>query len=654
MSSRRSTPDLALVVPFHNEERFLPKLIASLRAQSVQNVPIVFVDNGSSDRSVALIQGCQEVTTGKWTCIEEKTVGKVHAVKTATAFCAQELGVGNVGFLDADSYPDDPAWVRTNVEIINSTRGSLGYIYSPIDYFGFDALPVFERAYLAYEQVLRFLVANVGWLANGQGFVCSVDVLKKYFRDAEVTTEFDLRCSLLALSQGRSAHLNPGLLISSSRRMIVNAQNFAAWCFYEREFYSKKDINDREKLNLNSPAPVEDLPYDKVDEFFRRRAMKITCRHVIPLAIFDGSSYYLERAKTVLGLDIAAKLNPTTRRLPENTAYLFTNEFETMIELIERDPATIALANYLAELMRERYSETASLPRRAGRSNGAAQTGPERKIPLNDDVRQDRWAMRDIAQTHLQLYNQLRRQEKSEEDLARIHRAYELATNLYPGYYQADGKPFVTHCVGVASILAHLGLNAEFVAAGLLHNIYDNGDFGDGRRKVITKARRGLVRNAVGDDIEALIDRFRAFRILPATIDEIWARLDQFNQTERNLIMMDLADHLEKYQDGGVFYFGDNHWVVDFVHQYGDRLTAIAMRLGQPRFAAMLREAFEQTPDEVPRVLRTSRKYLELIVPMSCRRRVYPLLRRRLNRGLLGRLLRQLPWLPGKQAAGMR
>jgi hypothetical protein len=199
-----------------------------------------------------------------------------------------------------------------------------------------------------------------------------------------------------------------------------------------------------------------------------------------------------------------------------------------------------------------------------------------------------------------------------------------------------------------------LGLNAEFVAAGLLHNIYDNGDFGDGRRKVITKARRGLVRNAVGDDIEALIDRFRAFRILPATIDEIWARLDQFNQTERNLIMMDLADHLEKYQDGGVFYFGDNHWVVDFVHQYGDRLTAIAMRLGQPRFAAMLREAFEQTPDEVPRVLRTSRKYLELIVPMSCRRRVYPLLRRRLNRGLLGRLLRQLPWLPGKQAAGMR
>ena len=144
MSSVRSSPDLALVVPFHNEERFLPRLIESMRVQSVQNVPIVFIDNGSSDRSVALIRGCEEVRTGKWTLIEEKIVGKVHAVKTATAFCAHEFGVGNVGFLDADSYPDDPGWVRTSVEIINSARGSLGYIYSPIDYFGFDALPVFN------------------------------------------------------------------------------------------------------------------------------------------------------------------------------------------------------------------------------------------------------------------------------------------------------------------------------------------------------------------------------------------------------------------------------------------------------------------------------------------------------------------------------
>jgi (p)ppGpp synthase/HD superfamily hydrolase len=41
-------------------------------------------------------------------------------------------------------------------------------------------------------------------------------------------------------------------------------------------------------------------------------------------------------------------------------------------------------------------------------------------------------------------------------DLLLVHRAYELLTRLYTGHFQADGKPFVAHGVGVASILAQL------------------------------------------------------------------------------------------------------------------------------------------------------------------------------------------------------
>jgi (p)ppGpp synthase/HD superfamily hydrolase len=60
-----------------------------------------------------------------------------------------------------------------------------------------------------------------------------------------------------------------------------------------------------------------------------------------------------------------------------------------------------------------------------------------------------------ITQTNLQLYNQLRMQGYSDTQLAVVHRAYELLITIYPGYYQADGKPFVAHTVGVASILGH-------------------------------------------------------------------------------------------------------------------------------------------------------------------------------------------------------
>jgi glycosyltransferase involved in cell wall biosynthesis len=648
-------PDLALAVPFHNEERLLPRLVQSLREQSAQDVPIVFVDNGSTDSSLALIRSFPEVKTGKWLCIEEKTVGKVCAMKTATAYCMQKLKVGNVGFIDADSYLHDPFWVRDSLEIVNNANGHLGYTYSPIDYFGFDALPVFKDAYLAYAHVLRFLVENIGWLANGQGFVCSSEVLSKYFAEAELTTEIDLRCSLLALSQGQRAYLNPGLLMSSGRRMVVNAENFARWCFYDRRFYSKKDINASCKLNLNAPVPVEDLPPERINLFFARRAMKITCRHLIPLALFDVSSHYFERIRSVLGLDLRAKLHCSTRVFPKNPRRLLTDEFETMIKAIERDPGTGALAKVLEEMMRRRYSEAVFPPNCVDDSNSRSPVGRETKRPLdNGEIQHQDWSMRDVAQTHLQLYRQLRFQKRSGKDFSKIHQAYELATVLYSGYYQADGKPFIAHSVGVASILAHLGLDGDFIAAGLLHNIYDNGDFGDGRKNLITNSRRNLVRNAVGGVIESLIERFRALRLRPATIDGIWSRLDQFDPTEKKLILMDLADHLEKYLDGGIYYFGDNRWVLNFTSRYGEKLAAIAMRLGYPGFAAILKQAFEQTPDDVPRVLRSSRKYLDLVVPSSCRRRVYPILRRRLNQAFLRRLLRQLSRLPGKQATGMR
>ena len=242
--------------------------------------------------------------------------------------------------------------------------------------------------------------------------------------------------------------------------------------------------------------------------------------------------------------------------------------------------------------------------------------------------------MEHVAQTNLQLYNQLRAQGRSLEELEVVHRAYEFLTTIYPGYYQADGKPFVAHTVGVASILAHLGLPTEFVAAGLLHNIYGNGDFGDGLSNVVTEARRRIVRKEVGERIEVLIDRFRKFRVGPKSIQDISSRLDQVDQSDKNLVIIDLADYLEKYVDLGVCYWGNSRSLVDVVAKHGEQLIAIAMRLGYPQLATMLAEAFEQASEaEIPDSLRTSngRKQLELVVPRSCRVRLRIVLLRRLS-----------------------
>jgi hypothetical protein len=238
-----------------------------------------------------------------------------------------------------------------------------------------------------------------------------------------------------------------------------------------------------------------------------------------------------------------------------------------------------------------------------------------------------------IAQTNLQLYNQLRLQGRTIDELVIISRAYELLTVLYSGYYQADGKPFVAHGVGVASTVAHLGMSAEFVAAGLLHNIYGNADFGDGLNQLVTDRRRRMVCEAVGERVEDLLVRFRKLRITPKTIRDITLRLDQLDSTDRNLVLMDLADYLEKYIDLGVLYYGENSWLVDVVDKYGSKLIEIAKLLGEPKLATMLSKAFAQadaSKAEIPDVLRTpnGRQYMELVIPLSCRRRLSPVLRK--------------------------
>lgn len=65
--------------------------------------------------------------------------------------------------------------------------------------------------------------------------------------------------------------------------------------------------------------------------------------------------------------------------------------------------------------------------------------------------------------------------DMSPVDLSLIERAYRRAEQAHQGQKRKSGEPYFTHCVAVASILADLQLDAETIAAGLLHDaIEDN------------------------------------------------------------------------------------------------------------------------------------------------------------------------------------
>ena len=265
------------------------------------------------------------------------------------------------------------------------------------------------------------------------------------------------------------------------------------------------------------------------------------------------------------------------------------------------------------------HSAKACCRSRAGGSYARWQSAPTTRAELT--IHQPRVTTERIAQTNLQLYNQLRREGRPPEDLALIRRCYELSVELYTGRFQGDGKPFVAHTIGVASILSELGVSSVVVAAACVHNIYGNGDFGDGLRESTSPDRRRFVINAVGEEVEECIFRFRSFRLNKETIGDIASRIDQLDERDRELVAMDLADHLEKYADYGVLYFGDSAWITDFVDKYRKDLIEIANRLGYPQLATALENAVDGTARQIvpPELKREERhRAIELVVPQSC------------------------------------
>ena len=174
-----------------------------------------------------------------------------------------------------------------------------------------------------------------------------------------------------------------------------------------------------------------------------------------------------------------------------------------------------------------------------------------------------------VAQTNLQLYNQLRREARSDDDMRLVRAAYELAVTHYSGYFGGDRKPFVAHTIGVASILASLGQPALMIAAGLLHNVYGNGDFGDGLHNAATARRRRLVRTAVGGAVEDVLYRFHTCRVRLDPDEGYRQRLARLAQLDNEVLLLDLADVVEKHVDSSVLYHGNGSWISDPIGRHG-------------------------------------------------------------------------------------
>ena len=63
------------------------------------------------------------------------------------------------------------------------------------------------------------------------------------------------------------------------------------------------------------------------------------------------------------------------------------------------------------------------------------------------------------------------RQYLAPEDLERIECAYELASRAHQGVVRRSGEPYIQHPLEVALLLADMRIDADGIAAALLHDV---------------------------------------------------------------------------------------------------------------------------------------------------------------------------------------
>ena len=68
----------------------------------------------------------------------------------------------------------------------------------------------------------------------------------------------------------------------------------------------------------------------------------------------------------------------------------------------------------------------------------------------------------------------LKEQNRSDEDIQEIYRAYKFAEKLHSGQYRVSEEPYIIHPVEVAKILAALRVDKHTLMASILHDTIED------------------------------------------------------------------------------------------------------------------------------------------------------------------------------------
>ncbi|MBS7021068.1 MAG: glycosyltransferase family 2 protein [Firmicutes bacterium] len=217
---------ISVVIPVYNAEKYLNRLIASLQRQTFSDFEVIFVDNGSTDKSREIIK---QYVNDRILLLEEPCLG---------VNCARKLGFQHaqgeyIYFVDADDYLREDT-----LEIFANTSNKTHADYIICDYiYEYDKKSKYKRGFshLSSEQ----------WITEKSDFIYASTALWNKIIKKECVEETDFFDS----------NYSEDFVIIMKLLQRVNSIYYIT----EPLYYYQKNIGSLSNQNLDNIRPFYDL-----------------------------------------------------------------------------------------------------------------------------------------------------------------------------------------------------------------------------------------------------------------------------------------------------------------------------------------------------------------------------------------------------------
>ena len=260
-------PEITVIVPVYNVERYLDQCLDSLQRQTYPNLQVLIVNDGSTDRSPQIAWQRVQQRPDRFCLLQKPNGGLSDARNFAIPYATGEW----IGFLDSDDYADPDYYEKMAEQMAKG----MDVVVSDIEYFYEDGRQPWRMQGLnphAFSSVQRqaFLSPMFAWnklyrasLFTEQGFRYPTGT---WYEDIPVTMPIFALSSHIGYQKEALIHYRqrPGSIMSETASQRLK-EIFPVMQQVRDQFHQmgieQKYAQELEYLHIDSLRLVRDVPF---------------------------------------------------------------------------------------------------------------------------------------------------------------------------------------------------------------------------------------------------------------------------------------------------------------------------------------------------------------------------------------------------------